>query len=130
MQLKTVKTASDVPFKGIELVKTDSTITEVIIGGTLRIKTGDYGSGLKVLVEVPGETVKRHRVTAVIEGFGEKVAFYETSYDADGAVRDLERIGATVTRDEVSVVVDAFGAVIPDAPTAEALGFDLETVPF
>ena len=130
MQLKTVKTASDVPFKGIELVKTDSTITEVIIGGTLRIKTGDYGSGLKVLVEVPGETVKRHRVTAVIEGFAEKVAFYEASYDADGAVRDLERIGATVTRDEVSVVVDAFGAVIPDAPTSETLGFDLETVPF
>lgn len=114
MQLNTVKTAADLPFRGVELVKTDSQITEVIIGGRLRIRTDGYGASLKVLVEAPGERVKRHRVAATIDGFGAKIEHFEHSWDADAAVRSLEELGAKVERAEVQVVIDALGAVIAD----------------
>ena len=125
MQLKTVKTAADLPFKGIELVKVDASIKEVIIGGKLRIQS-DYG--LRVVVEVPGETAKRHRVTATIEGFGDKVEYYDASYLAATAASKLEALGAKVETAEVSVLVDEFGAVVADAPadatpTEEVLEF-------
>lgn len=127
MQLNTVKTAADLPFKGIELVKTDNSITEVIIGGKLRIRQGDYGSGVKVLVEAPGEKVKRHRVSAALEGFGEKVEHFEYSHEADASARQLEALGAKVERAEVNVVIDAFGAVVGDA---EPVSAELADLPF
>lgn len=130
MQLNSVKTAADLPFKGIELVKTDSTISEVIVGGKLRIRVGDYGSGLKVFVEAPGEKVKRHRVTAVLEGFGEKVEHYEHSFQADEAVRNLEDLGATVTREDVHVVIDALGAVVAEDEATSSVPAELADLPF
>lgn len=130
MQLNSVKSAADLPFKGIELVKTDATITGVIVGGKLHIKTDGYGS-LKVLVEAPGERVKRHRVAATLEGFGDKTEYFENSWDADTAAGKLETLGAKVERSEVQVVIDAFGVVVEAdaAPATTAATFDAE-VPF
>lgn len=131
MQLNTIKSASDLPFKGVELVKVDTSISEVIIGGKLRVRTGDYGSGLKVLLEVPGETVTRYRVTATLDGFGTKVEHYETAYDASTAERRLSDIGAKAETAEVKVIIDAMGEVIADAEAkAAAPVADDELVPF
>ncbi|MFN4296764.1 MAG: hypothetical protein ACK4FB_07960 [Brevundimonas sp.] len=129
MQLKTVKTAADLPYAGVELVTVDKTVTEVIIG-KMRVRAGQY-TGLAVVVETPGDAVKRHRVTAVLEDFGTKVEHYEHSFEADSAVSKLERLGATVTRDEVTVLVNELGAVVGDAPAPSATTApEYEPLPF
>ena len=123
MQLKTVTATKDLPFTGIEFVKTDKAITEVIIGGKLRIRKGEsYNASLQVLVEAPYEEVKRHRLTATIEGFDPKISFHESKYDAESAGALLEDKGATVSVEEVTVGVDDDGNIV------QSVGSSKETV--
>jgi hypothetical protein len=117
MQLKTVKTTRDLPFKGVELIKVDNQIREVVIGGKLRVKMGaSYSNSLEVLVEEPFQTAQRHRVTATIEGFDPKVEHFENSFDADRAAERFKERGATVERDQVSALIDDAGAVVGETP--------------
>lgn len=109
MQLKSIKTAADLPFKGVEIVKLDTSIREVIVGGKLHIRS-DYG--LTVSVRTEGTEAKRHKVTASVEGFGEKEEYFESSYEASTAKAKYEALGATVESREVTVMVDEFGVVI------------------
>lgn len=128
MQLKTVKTAADLPFKGIELVKVDNTISEVIIGGKLRIRGGQYG-GMQVLVDSPGERVKRYRVAAKLEGFPDAIEHYEYGHEADDRARHFEAIGATVERSHIDVLLNELGAV-SDAPSPTEAARELDEIPF
>jgi hypothetical protein len=126
MQLKTVKSASDLPFKGIELVKIDNMVSEVIIAGKLRIKPGQYG-GIQVLVETLGETVTRTRLTAALDGFPDAVKHFEHSWQADEAERAFKDKGATVTRETVSVLIDELGEV---QATPADTSRELDEIPF
>lgn len=127
MQLKSVKTAADLPFKGVELIKTDNTVTEVIIGGTLHVKAGQY-SGIQVLVRTPGEQVDRYRMTAMLEGFAPTVEHFEYEHQADSVAEDFKRRGAEATVEKVRVIVDELGAVTADAEPTQAP--KLEDLPF
>lgn len=127
MQLKTVKTLADIPFKGVELIKVDNTISEVVIGGKLRVKAGQYG-GIQCLVVTEGEKVQRHRVTATLEGFPDAIQHFETSWEAEQAERTFKDKGAEVTREAVSVVIDDFGSVV--AETAPEATRELDEIPF
>jgi len=118
MQLKTVKSQADLPFRGIELIKTDNTITEVIIGGKLHIKAGQY-SGIQVLARTPGEQVDRYRMTATLEGFAPTVEHFEYEHQADSVAEDFKRRGAEATVEKVRVIVDELGAVAADAESAQ-----------
>lgn len=118
MQLKTVKSQADLPFRGIELIKTDNTITEVIIGGKLHIKAGQYG-GIQVLARTPGEQVDRYRMTAMLEGFAPTVEHFEYEHQADSVAEDFKRRGAEATVEKVRVIVDELGAVAADAESAQ-----------
>ena len=130
MHLKTVTATKDLPFGGIEFVKTDKSITEVIIGGKLRIRKGEsYNAALQVLVEAPYETVTRHRLTATIDGFDPKVSFHESKYDAEKAGALLEGKGAEIVVEEVTVAIDDAGNIVPaEAATVSVPEADL--VPF
>lgn len=131
MQLKTVKTAADLPFKGIELIKTDSSITEVVIGGKLHIKAGPYGSNIQVLCRTAGEQADRHRLTATLEGFAPTVQHFESKYEADSAADDFKARGAEVTVEKVRVVVDELGEVTSEAAgEIVAATAELEDLPF
>lgn len=115
MIYKTIKTAAELPFKGIELVKVDKTITEVIIGGKLRIVVSDtYGEKLKLLVEAPYETATRYRMTATLDGFDPKVSYHEYEHDATTASRDLESKGATIAIEKVEVSINDAGEVVEE----------------
>lgn len=131
MQLKTITSAKDLPFAGIEFVKTDKVITEVIIGGKVRIKQdGTYSNNLKVMIEAPYEEATRHRVTAKIDGFDPKVQHFEASFDATRAQQEFENKGAEVTVEQVTVFVDDAGEVVPGAAAEQATASaDLE-IPF
>ncbi len=130
MHLKSVKLASDLPFKGVELVRVDKNITEVIIGGKLRIRCGpSYSSTLEVLVEAPFETAQRHRVTATIEGFDPKVEYFDGEYEAKSAAAKFEDKGATATVEKVDVQIDDAGTVVSTGEPAPADN-DEELVPF
>lgn len=126
MQFKSIKNATELPFRGVELVKVDGAITEVIIGSKLRIRKGEsYAPGLVLLVEAPFESVKRHRVTATVEGFDPKVMHFEDSYSAQEAQRDYERKGAETSCEEVSVMVNDGGEFVAAPPQT-----DIEEIPF
>lgn len=128
MNLMTVKSAADLPFPGVELVKTDKSITEVVVGGKLRIRS-QYG--LQVLTDAPLETVTRYRVTATLDGFDPKVVHFEDEYEAKGALDDFETKGATATIEKVEVQINDAGEVVgavESAPVAKASN-DLE-IPF
>lgn len=128
MQLKTVKSAADLPFKGVELVKTDNAISEVIIGGKLRIRAGAY-TGIQVLVETPFEAGERWRVEAKTEGFDPKVLYFDSSYEASTAATEYERKGADVTTAKVSALIDENGTVVGvEGETATTR--ELEDIPF
>ena len=129
MIYQTVKTTADLPFTGVELVKVDKNITEVIIGGKLRIKAGTY-SGLEVLVAKPLETGSRHRVTATIEGFDPKVTYFEHDFDAKSAVAEFEQKGAEAKAEKVDVLIDEAGAVVSDAANVTATVAADEMIPF
>ena len=132
MQLKTVTTVKDIPFSGIEFVKTDKQITEIIIGGKLRIRKGEsYNAALQVLIEAPYEDGKRWRLTATIEGFDPKVSYHESKYDAESAGAVLEDKGAAIQVEEVPVCIDDAGNVVP-APDAQAVQDvpESEMIPF
>lgn len=128
MQLKTVKTAADLPFKGIELVKTDGRISEVIIGGKLHIKPGQY-SGIEVMARVPGEEVTRYRMTAALDGFAPTIKHFEKEYDANNAAGEFRGRGAEASVERVRVMVDELGEVAADVPDAPAPA-ELEDLPF
>lgn len=106
MNYKSIKLASESPLP-IELVKHDNQIRAVVIGD-LRIE-GDYG--IKVLVAQPFEKVKRHRITATIEGFGKKVEYFENRWDGDSRAHEFQESGATVEREDIDVLVDERGVV-------------------
>lgn len=127
MQLKQIKIAAEAPIKGVEFVKVDGSITEVIIGG-LRIRKGEsYSPGLQVLIEVAGETVQRHKVVATLDGFEPAVKYVESSWDADALAAKLEATGAKVTKDLLSVVISDSGEIVEiGAPSGEAA----EDLPF
>lgn len=130
MQLKSVKTAADLPFKGVELIKTDSTITEVIIGGRLHIKAGQY-TGIQVLARTPGEEVDRWRLTATLDGFAPTIQHFEHEFQADGAADDFKSRGAETSVEKVRVIVDELGEIAANAPSrAEAATAELEDLPF
>lgn len=128
MQLKSIKNASELPFKGIELVKVDGSISEVIIGGKLRIQAGAYG-GMKVLTESAGEAGKRYRVTAALEGFPTAVEYFDASYEADERVRHFEKLNAEVQRDHVDVLIGEDGA-ISEGVLPSPVAADFEAIPF
>lgn len=127
MHFKTIKTAADLPIKGVELVKIDNTLNEVIIAGRVHIRYVNYG-GLQVLIEAPGETAKRYRVTAKLSGFPDAVEYHENSYTADERVSHFKEAGAEVSKDFVDVLITDAGAVVEGdaAPVAP----DFEEVPF
>lgn len=130
MNLKTVKTLSDIPFAGIQLVRVDKNITEVIVGGKLRIRSGpSYSNSLEVLVDAPFETVTRHRLTAVIEGFDPKVSYHDSDYEAKSAGAKLEDKGATITVDKVEVRVNDAGEVVGEDAAAPAPS-TMDDIPF
>ena len=130
MQLKTITNARELPFGGIEFVKTDKQITEVIIGGKLRIRKGEsYNAALQVLVEAPYEEVKKHRLTATIDGFDPKVSYHDSKYDAECAGNPLEDKGASVKVEEVMVHIDDAGNVIAPADPSEPVR-ELDEIPF
>ena len=130
VQLKTITNAKELPFGGIEFVKTDKQITEVIIGGKLRIRKGEsYNAALKVLVEAPYEEVKKHRLTATIDGFDPKVSYHDSKYDAECAGNPLEDKGASIKVEEVTVHVDDAGNVVAPISAQEAAP-DLAEIPF
>jgi hypothetical protein len=127
--------ASDIPVKGVELVRVDKNISEVIIGGKLRIRCGPaYSSTLEVLIEAPFETQQRHRVTATIEGFAPTVEHFETEYEAASSAAKFEDKGATAVVDKVDVQIDETGAVVSGppalAPAAPAAHDDGDILPF
>jgi hypothetical protein len=126
MHLKTVKSLADVPFKGVELVKVDNTISEVIIGGKLRIRAGQY-SGITVLVDAPGERAKRYKITAELEGFPAAVEYLENSWEANERATHFKGLGATVTQDHLDVLLNDAGAVVETQPEPEPA---LDEVPF
>lgn len=130
MQLKTVTAAKDAGIPGIEFVKTDKAITEVIIGGKLRIRKGEsYSASLQVLVEQPFEEAKRFRMTATIDGFDPKVAHFDDRYSADQEAQAMIAKGAEATVEEVTVHVNDDGEIIgcagvnKMAPASEDLPF-------
>lgn len=135
MHLKSIKTARDLPFGGIELVRVDKSITEVIIGGKLRIIADNtYSKQLSVLVEAPYEDASRFRVAAKIDGFDPKIVYFEGEYEAKRATEDFEAKGASVTCEKVDVQIDDEGNVVgqpvdPDAPPPAKQMADLE-IPF
>lgn len=113
MQMKTVKNLGDIPFKGIEFVKIDGGIVEVVVGGKLRIRRGEsYAKNLEVLIEAPFEEVERHRVTATIDGFDPKVSYHASSYEAGECAREYERKEAKVVNEKVTALVDDAGEVV------------------
>lgn len=113
MNLKTVKTTADLPFKGIELVKVDAHITEIIIGGKLRIRKGEsYSPGLQLLVDQPHEEMARVRVTAKLDGFDPKVSYVETDYEAQSIASSFEDKGAVVVTDKVTALINDSGEVV------------------
>ena len=113
MQLKTISAIKDVPFGGVEFVKTDKKITEVIVGGKLRIRMGEsYTGSLVVLIEQPFEEAKKFRLTATIDGFGEKVSYHDSKYEADIAGAALEEKGASIAVEEVAVQINDQGEIV------------------
>lgn len=122
MNYKTVRTAADLPFKGVELVRVDKTIKEVIVGGKLRISLGGYGTSLDVAVLTPLESAKRYRLTATIEGFAPTVQYFETEYEALTAGNPLEDKGAAIKVEPVDVLIDDAGVIqtAADAPEVES----------
>lgn len=128
MQLKTIKTTADLPFKGIELVKVDNAITEVIIGGKLRIRKGEsYSNALLVLTDAPGEFAKRYKVTAELDGFAPTVEFFEDSYSADARKQHFEGLGAKVEKTHTDVLIAETGDIVEAAPEVAS---ELEDLPF
>lgn len=131
MQLKTITTAKDAGIAGIEFVKTDKAITEVIIGGKLRIRKGEsYGKALEVLIEQPFEEAKRHRATAKLDGFDPKITYHDSDYDARSATASMPSL-AEVTIEEVTVYLDDNGDVVgtkDDEPVAAKA--DYFAIPF
>lgn len=127
MLLKTVKTLADIPFKGVEIIKTDNTISGLIIGGKLHVRVENYG--LKVLVETDGETVTRHRVTATIAGFPPAVEYFESDYDAKVKEDVFKASGAEAVRERVSVIVNDQGVIVgmADEPSQPPLS---DEIPF
>ncbi len=131
MQLKSIKTAKEAPFAGVEFVKTDKNITEVIIGGKLRIRaSGTYSADLSIFVEQPYEEAKRHRVTASIDGFDPKISYHDDSYSAGQVARDFEAKGATVEISEVTVFLNDNGDVVEVATTGTSSSPVSDDLPF
>jgi hypothetical protein len=130
MNLKSVKTTADLPFKGIELVRVDKNITEVIIGGKLRIRCGpSYSSALEVLVERAYETAQRFRLTATIDGFAPAVTYFDSQYDADTAAAKLPA-GATSAIDTVEAQIDEDGKVVGIEDRAAPTPANTDDLPF
>lgn len=112
MQLKTITNAADAPFAGIEFVKVDKAVTEVIIG-KLRIRKGEnYGKALEVLIEAPHEEAERYRLTAKLEGFAPTVTFFDSKYEADSAGATFEDKGATIAVEKVTALIDDTGKIV------------------
>lgn len=135
MQLKTITAAKDVPFGGVEFVKTDKKITEVVIGGKLRIRVGDsYSGALTVLVEQPYEEARKFRLTATIEGFGQKVSYFDAKYEADSAGAAMEDKGAAIAVEEVTVQINDQGEVVgiagAEQSSPQAALSDEDRIPF
>lgn len=130
MQLKSVKSVADVPFKGIEFIKVDGAITEVIIGGKLRIRKGEsYQPRLDVLIETDGEHAKRYKVEATLEGFPPAIEFFEHSHEANTREEHFKELGATVTRAHVDVLLKDSG-IIAETPAAAPADADFDAIPF
>lgn len=126
-QFKTITSVKDAGIDGIEFIKTDKAITEIVIG-KVRVRASEsYNRSLTVVVEQPFEEAVRYRMTATIEGFDPKVSYHEQRYEADCAANDLVAKGAEATVQEVTALVDEDGAVVglkgTDAP-AEAPAYE------
>src|SRR6185312_6055094 len=104
-----------------EFIKTDKAITEVVIGGKLRIRVANtYSNSLAVLVEQPFEEAKRFRMTAKLDGFDPKISYHEQRYEAEAAAGDLASKGAETAVEEITVRLNEDGEVVGDdvAPTS------------
>lgn len=131
MKLKSVKAAAELPIKGVEFTVVDGNITEVVVGGKVRIQRGsDYPPCLRVLVEAR-ETARRHRVVARAEGFPDSLEYHDTRAEASARKEWYEeKMGSVVTvdLDEVEVVLAEDGNVI--GPAAPAAGAAVAEMPF
>lgn len=112
-QFKTITAAKEAGLPGVEFIKTDKAITEVVIGGKLRIRKGEsYAKSLEVLIEQPFEEAKRFRMTATIDGFDPKITYHDDRYSADSEARELEAKGAEAAVEEVTALVNDDGEVV------------------
>lgn len=133
MILKTIQSATDLPFKGVELVKVDKTIREVIIGGKLRIRVAStYSNQLELLTEAPFESAKRYRMTATVDGFDPKVEYFEQRWEADTAKNGFIAKGVEAEVDEIEVQIDDAGNVVAPAndPVPVKAAQEEELIPF
>lgn len=125
---KSITSSKETGFAGIEFIKTDKSITEIVIGGKVRIKRGEsYNSSLVVLIEQPFEEAKRYRATGKIEGFPDAVSYHENKYEADSAAAVLEDAGAKTSVDHVDVLIAEDGSIQAAEPSNPS---DDPTVPF
>ncbi len=114
MNFKVVKTAAELPFGGVEIVRVDKAIREVIVGGKLRIKVANtYSSDLELLIAAPYESATRFRLTATMDGFDPKVSHFEYEHEATSASHAFEAKGATVSIEKVDVLLNDAGEVVP-----------------
>lgn len=127
MNFKTIKSAADLPIKHVEIVKTDSAITEVIIAGCVHVR-GDYGP-LKIMVAQPYETADRYRMTATTPGFDPKVTYHDNQWDADSAAKAFDGDVTTVV-ERLSVLIDGAGVVVGPADAASRAAPELAEIPF
>ena len=120
MKLKSIKQPNEAGVDGIQFVKVDNVITEIILG-KLHIRKGDsYNRALEVLIEAPYETQTRYRLTGKIVGFPVAVSYHDSDYDAQCAGAKLEDAGATFTVESVDVLIDDAGKVIGVADDASS----------
>lgn len=121
MKLKSIKQPSETDIIGIQFVKVDNAITEVIIG-KLHIRKGEsYNNTLQVLIEAPYETESRYRLTGKIAGFPDAVSYHDSGYDADIAGAKLKDAGASFTVDCIDVLIDDAGNIVGPANPCDAV---------
>jgi hypothetical protein len=109
MNLKTVKKQEEVRLMGIaaDVEFKDGHATGLILrdagGGVLVVRMSQYSS-LDVLVPAPPKMVERHRIAGKLKGI-EFSELFETEYEAQNRLRDLEVSGVQI--EKVSVPEEA-----------------------
>lgn len=120
MKLKSIKNPSETGVAGIQFVKVDNKITEVILGKLHIRKPENYSNDLQVMIESPYETEIRYRLTGKIAGFPDAVSYHDSQYDADIAGAKLEDAGASFKVDCIDILIDEAGNIVGPANPCDA----------